>query len=194
MYRSITMRIEPDSSQRWFIDESIRVHHYVYNALITAARLYFSSNGRLPSQNMLNSLCTEMWNRNPWMHGIYQNTMNATAKRVLTAFKSCNPDIKQFSKIGPNGLPRGSFVLRFPRFKKLGRSSCFGYLSNSTFSIVRYTGTNGRMRRGLRLGKMDGVLRCYNQSTPIRGEPKTVVLTRKDIGTHCEYFATIQYE
>ena len=194
MYRSITMRIEPDSEQRRFIDESIRVHHYVYNALITAVKLYFSNNGRMPSQNELNSLCTEMWRKNEWMHGMYQNTMNQASKRVLDAFRSCNPKIKQRSKKKKDGNTEGAFVLRSPRYKKLSRSNTFGYISSKTFKIVTEKDDDGKERRSLSLGKMKGTLRCYNQSTPIRGEPKTVVITRRDIGTHFEYFATIQYE
>lgn len=58
MHRSITMRVEPNSKQRQFLDENIRVHHYVYNALITAVKLYFSYHGHLPTQNEMNTLCT----------------------------------------------------------------------------------------------------------------------------------------
>ena len=59
------MRIEPNSEQRRFIDESMRVHHYVYNALITAVKLHFSNYGRLPSRNDLNRICTTIWQNNP---------------------------------------------------------------------------------------------------------------------------------
>ena len=194
MYRSITMRIEPNSSQRKYIDESIRIHHYVYNSMITAVRIYFSNNGRLPSQNTLNRLCTKIWNKNPWMHTIYQNTMNMTVMRVLAAFKSCNPEIKQRNNTSWDGSLSGKLVLKSPRFKKLARSNCFGYLANNTFSIVNYVNSVGKECRGLKLGKMDGILRCYNQSTPINGIPKTVIITRKSVGSHYEYFATVQFE
>ncbi len=194
MYRSITMRVEPNSEQRRFIDESIRVHHYVYNALITAVKLYFSNYGKMPSQNELNSLCTEMWRKNEWIHTIYQNTMNQASKRVLDAFKACNPKIKQRSRKKKDGNTEGAFVLRSPRYKKLSRSNTFGYISNKSFKIVTEIDEKGRERRSLSLGKMKDTLRCYNQSTPIRGEPKTVIISRKDLGTHYEYHATIQYE
>ena len=194
MYRSITMRVEPNSEQRRFIDESIRVHHYVYNALITAVKLYFSNYGKMPSQNELNSLCTEMWRKNEWIHTIYQNTMNQASKRVLDAFKACNPKIKQRSRKKKDGNTEGAFALRSPRYKKLIRSNTFGYISNKSFKIVTEIDEKGRERRSLSLGKMKDTLRCYNQSTPIRGEPKTVIISRKDLGTHYEYHATIQYE
>ena len=194
MYRAITMRVEPRSDQRRFLDESIRVHHYVYNAMITAVKLYFSYHGKLPSYNDLNRVCTQIWQNNPWMHGIYQNTMNQAAKRALDAFKTCNPGIKQVSRKKKDGNVAGALILRSPRYKKLERSSTFGYISNRSFKVEDSVDNKGKNRRSLSLGKMRGSLRCYNQSTPIRGEPKTVIITRKDLGTHYEYYATIQYE
>lgn len=135
-----------------------------------------------------------MWQKNEWMHTIYQNTMNHTAKRVLSAFKECNPYIKQKCGKNNNKKPNGKLILRTPRYKKLSRSKCLGYLSNNTFSIITYTNANGKERRGLKLGKMEGILRCYNQSTPIKGVPKTVTISRYNVGSHFEYNATIQYE
>ena len=184
MYRSITMRIEPNGAQRAFIDESMRVHHYVYNALKTAVRLHFEKHRRFPSQNTLNRICTRLWQNNGWMHRIYQNTLNQAAKRILDAFKACNPELEKCSRGG-----QAQQRLRSPRFKKLDRSNTFGYLSNRTFKIVEADG-----KRRLSLGKMPGTLRCYNQSTPIKGVPKTVVISRRLIGGHYEYSATIQYE
>ena len=90
MYRSLKMRIEPDSEQRKVIEASFRYHCYVYNALITACKLYFKTNGRLPSQFDLNKLCTQIWQNCPFLHRyLYQNAMNETAKRVLQAFAKC---------------------------------------------------------------------------------------------------------
>ena len=84
------MRIEPDSEQRKVIEASFRYHCYVYNALITACKLYFKTNGRLPSQFDLNKLCTSIWHSCPFLHRyLYQNAMNETAKRVLQAFAKC---------------------------------------------------------------------------------------------------------
>jgi hypothetical protein len=45
MYRSLKMRIEPNSEQRKVIEASFRYHCYVYNALITACKSYYRSNG-----------------------------------------------------------------------------------------------------------------------------------------------------
>ena len=48
--------------------------------------------------------------------------------------------------------------------------------------------------RKLRLGKVPGLLRCYNQRTNLKGDVKTCTILRKDIGTHYEYYACISYE
>ena len=60
--------------------------------------------------------------------------------------------------------------------------------------MVESVNENGKKVRKLRLGKVKGPIRCYNQSTPISGEPKTCVVSRKDMGTHTEYYACISYE
>ena len=41
---------------------------------------------------------------------------------------------------------------------------------------------------------MDGVLRCYNQDTPINGIPKVCTISREDCGTHFEYWASVTYD
>ncbi|MBR1452865.1 MAG: hypothetical protein IJ592_05145, partial [Candidatus Methanomethylophilaceae archaeon] len=102
--------------------------------------------------------------------------------------------IKQVSRKKKDGNVAGALILRSPRYKKLERSNTFGYISNKSFKVVDSVDNKGKNRRSLSLGKMKRSLRCYNQSTPIRGEPKTVIISRKDLGTHYEYYATIQYE
>ena len=191
MIRAVRMKLHPNSGQRRFIDETIRVHCYVYNALITAVRLYFESNGHFPSENQLNRVCTRIWNNVPSFHGIYQNTMNCISKRVLRAYKKCNPSVRTRTYTDEDGSVRVAFGLTRPRFKKAGRYKSFEYLSNRTFSIV--PDAKGR-RRWLKLGKMDGTLRCYNQNTPIDGIPKTCTISRENCGTHYEYWASIVYD
>jgi len=196
MYRSIKMRVEPDAEQRAFLDASIEVNRIVYNGLITYCKLYFSENGCLPSSNQLNNVCTQMWQNHECFHSVYQNTMNHTSKRVLQAFSSCNPEygFKSRGRRREDGTGEGAVILRSPRYRKQRNFDSFGYLSNKSFRVVEYRSGSGRIRRGLKLGKMGGILRCYNQSTPIGGVPKTVTITRRYMGTHYEYFATIQYE
>ena len=191
MIRVVRMKLHPNSGQRRFIDDTILVHCYVYNALITAVRLYFESNGHFPSENQLNSVCTRIWKNVPSFHGIYQNTMNCISKRVLRAYKKCNPSVRTRMYTDEDGSTRIAFELTKPRFKKPGRYKSFEYLSNRTFSIV--PDSKGK-RRCLKLGKMGGTLRCYNQNTPIDGIPKTCTVSRENSGTHCEYWASIVYD
>ena len=114
--------------------------------------------------------------------------MNDTGKRVLHAFKSCNPDVGNKRKGEPDS------PLKLPRFKKPGRYKSFGYLSNQSFAVVTYANSDGKPRRGLRIGKMEGILRCYNQRTPLPGVPKTCTVGRRYTGDRAEYFATIRCE
>ena len=46
----------------------------------------------------------------------------------------------------------------------------------------------------LRLGKVPGLIRCYNQSTKIDGIMKTCTVKRKDMGHYSLYYACIAYE
>lgn len=194
MYRTIRMRVEPTAEQREFIDLSILYHCYIYNGLKTFVKLYFSEHGKLPSHNELNSVCTKIWQNHECFHTIYQNSMNYTSKRILQAFKSCNPTIRSNGNRNSEGLEEGSLSLKCPRYKKPERFNSFGYLSNNTFKIISYRRSGGRMKRGIKLGKMTGVLKCYNQNTPLPGIPKTITVSRENLGTHFEYYATIQYE
>ena len=46
----------------------------------------------------------------------------------------------------------------------------------------------------LRLGKVSGLIRCYNQPTKIDGVMKTCTIKRKDMGRYFVYYACITYE
>ncbi|MBQ7702335.1 MAG: hypothetical protein IJT54_08050 [Candidatus Methanomethylophilaceae archaeon] len=145
------MKLHPNSSQRHFIDETIRIHCYVYNALITGVKPYFGSNGHLPSENELNKVCTRIWNNMLSFQGIYQNTMNCISKRVLNAYRKCNPSIRTRKYRDDEGSEGIVFELTIPRFRKPCRYSSFSYLSNKSFSIV--PDAKGKGRRCLRLGR-----------------------------------------
>ncbi len=195
MLSTVRMRVEPDAAQREFIDSTLDVHRYVYNGMLTAVKLFFGMNGRLPSENDLNRVGTRIWQNTPCFRGIYQNTMNCISKRVLHAYKCCNGSIRRVDrKYDGEGHESGTLALTRPREKHLRRYRSFTYLSNRTFSLVTYETGSGRQRRGLKLGKMPGILRCYNQSTPIGGTPKTCTVSKVDYGTHAKYFASITYE
>ncbi len=187
MYRSLKMRIEPNSGQRMIIDDSFRIHCYVYNGLITACKLYHMKNGKLPSQFTLNKICTVIWHNSPYMHDIiYQNSMNETAKRVLQAFDKCevNRRRKEY-RAKKEGKEQRFNGLSCPRFKKPGR---FGSFTNPLHTDV-FTERNGR--RLLKLSKIKDLIRCYNQHTPIPGIPKTCTVRRVDRGTHTEFYVSL---
>ena len=83
---------------------------------------------------------------------------------------------------------------RFPRFRAEGGSGSYTYpVYKRDFSIVTEK-RNGKKRRLLKLGKVPGHIRCYNQETRIDGKIKTCTIKRKDMGSHYEYYACITYE
>ena len=195
MLSTVKMRIEPDAAQREFIDSTLDVHRYVYNGMLTAVKLFFGMHGRLPSENDLNRVGTRIWQNTPCFHGIYQNTMNCISKRVLSAYKSCNGNLRITNrKTDSDGHESGTLALTKPRVKHLGRYGSFSYLSNKSFHIVNYETGSGRTRRGLKMGKMPGILRCYNQSTPIDGTPKVLTISKEYCGTHARYYASVTCE
>ena len=51
-----------------------------------------------------------------------------------------------------------------------------------------------RCKRFLKLGKIPGMIRCYNQPTPIDGMMKTCTIKRKDMGKYYQYFACVTYD
>ena len=187
MYRSLKMRIEPNSGQRMIIDESFRIHCYVYNGLITACKLYHKKNGKLPSQFTLNKICTVIWHNSPNMHDIiYQNSMNETAKRVLQAFDKCEENRRRKEyRAKKEGREQTFNGLSCPRFKKPAR---FGSFTNPLHMDV-FIEKNGK--RLLKLSKVKDPIRCYNQRTPVPGVPKTCTVRRVDRGTHTEYYASL---
>ena len=195
MLSTVRMGIEPDAAQRKFIDDTLDVHCYVYNGMLTAVNLFFGMHGHFPSETDLNRIGTRIWQNTPCFHGIYQNTMNCISKRVLHAYRCCNENIRRVNRtVDADGHESGTLALTRPRFKHLRRYKSFAYLSNKSFSIVMYESGSGRMRRGLKLGKMPGILRCYNQSTPIDGTPKVCTISRVDYGKRSKYYASITYE
>ena len=187
MYRSLKMRIEPNSGQRMIIDDSFRIHCYVYNGLITACKLYHEKNGKLPSLFTLNKLCTAIWHNSPYMHDIiYQNSMNETAKRVLQAFDKCEENRKKKEyRTKKEGREQTINGLSCPRFKKPLRFSSY----TNPLHMNVFTERNGR--RLLKLSKIRDPIRCYNQKTPVPGIPKTCTIRRVDRGTHTEYYASL---
>ena len=83
---------------------------------------------------------------------------------------------------------------RYPRYKNTGQFCSYTYPTPRDFAVVTEKNSKGCKVRKLRLGKVPGLLRCYNQRTNLKGDLKTCTVVRKNIGTHYEYYACISYE
>ena len=184
MIATLKMRLEPTSSQRCAIDMHIDRARYLYNAIITACKSYHRKNGMLPSQFDLNNLCTRIRNNVPFLKELHSMSLQYTASCALQACRRCLH----------NSGKEDDKTARFPRYRNKGRMSTYGFMSGKFFSIVHEANNNGRMRRRLKIGKIKGSIKCYNQSTPLHGEPKTVKITRKGMGTYSQYFASVTYD
>ncbi|MDY5872401.1 MAG: transposase, partial [Candidatus Methanomethylophilaceae archaeon] len=121
-------------------------------------------------------------------------TLNETSKRVLQAFKKTLGDHeKNTSMFFVETFEINMRGDRFPRYKSLNQFNSITYPSAKGYSVVTEK-KDGKRRRFLRLGKIPGLIRCYNQSTDIEGNLKTCTIKRKDMGSHSVYYASIAYE
>ena len=192
--KTLKVRIEPNSAQRKVIDHMIDANRLVYNGLLVACKQVFAKERKLPSVFDLNKVATRMRHKLPYVEDSYSTTLNETAKRVHNAFKKTLGTHKKES--GELVLETYEFVMagdHFPRFKPKGQFNSFTYPSARDYS-VEYVRKNGKKRRMLRLGKVPGLLRCYNQDTIIEGKLKTCTVKRKNLGSHFEYYAFIVIE
>ena len=173
-YRSVKLTLYPNEEQKRQIERNLYVQRYVINACIYYVKYVKRRTGRLPTQFDLNRLCTEIWQKNPWMHdGIYQNSLNYIAKRVLD---SCKAGFAKDEKYKP-------------RYKKQEDMRSFGYLSNKTFSVSDIM-DNGKMKRYVKLGKFKQPIRARNMME-ITGTPVTCTVGRnRDVNP--EYWCVIQ--
>ena len=76
MYRSLKMRIEPNSEQRRIIEGSFRMHCYVYNGLITACKLYHDKNGKLSidyNMDVVDGIAFAHWIPERYKLAVYKN-------------------------------------------------------------------------------------------------------------------------
>ena len=192
--KTLKVRIEPNSAQRKVIDHMIDANRLVYNAMIVACKQVFSEKRELPSVFDLNKIATQIRHNSPYVKDSYSTTLNETAKRVHDACrKTLGTHRKEY---GEFDIDLYEFKVpgdHFPRFRPKGRFNSFTYPSIRDYS-VEYVRKNGRKRRMLRLGKVPGLLRCYNQDTVIEGDLKTCTVKRKDLGSHYEYYACIAIE
>ena len=192
--KTIKFRIEPNSIQRKIIDQMMDANRLVYNNMITACKIHYEKTNGLPSVFDINRIGTRMRHNSPYVTKAHSMTLNETAKRVI---KACNRTLGiHENESGELDVDTFTFGLpnhHFPRYKSYGQFNSFTYSLNRYYSIT--TELRGKKnRRILRLGKVPGLIRCYNQPTPIDGITKTCTIKKKNTGSHCEYYACISYE
>ena len=192
--KTLKVRIEPNFSQRKVIDHMMDANRLVYNAMIVACKQVFSEKRELPSVFELNKIATRMRHNSPYVAEAYSMTLNETAKRVHEACKkTLGTHRKEYGEFDIDLYEFNVHGDRFPRFRPKGQFNSFTYPTARDYS-VEYVRKNGKKRRMLKLGKVPGLLRCYNQETVIEGVPKTCTVKRKDLGSHYEYYAFIVIE
>ncbi len=192
--KTLKVRIEPNSAQRKVIDHMIDANRLVYNGMITACKRSFEKNGGLPSAFKLSTIGTRMRHSSPYIAATFAQSLNETAKRALRA---CTDTLGQHKRecvtLLFDTLQFIKSESHFPRYRPKTQYSSFTYPCPRYFSFV-VEKKNGKKRRYLKLSKIPGTMRCYNQRTKIDGVAKTCTIKRKNLGSHYEYFATIVYE
>ena len=192
--KTIKFRIEPNSEQRNIIDQMIDANRIVYNNMLTACRIHYGKTKEIPTVFDMNKIGTRMRHNSPYISKAYSLTLNETAGRVI---KACGKTLGTHKKeSGEFDIDTFTFILpdrHFPRYRSYGQFSSVTYPSPRDYSVI--TEKKGRkQRRMLRLGKVPGLIRCYNQSTKIDGVMRTCTIKRKDMGRYHVYFACIAYE
>ena len=200
MMKTLKMELEPTGIQRNTLDAHIDGLRYVYNAIITACKITYRNTGELPSKFDLYNLCTRFRNNVPFVKELHSTAVQYTVDCALQACRACLEYNIKKRKDSANDTDDSSSDVQaigashFPRYRKRGQIDTYGFLSNKYFDLVYEMNANGKMKRRLKLGKVKGTIRCYNQRTKLDGIPKTIRITRKDMGTHYRYFASISYE
>ena len=196
--KTIRMRIELTSEQRKVVDHNIDANRLVYNSLITACKNVHRKTGRLPTVFDLNKLGTQMRHNHGYISDAYSTTLNATSKRVIEACEKTlggkrHKGERKAESTAEEDPQESNNSGRFPRYRPKGSFSSYTYPTPIDFSVVTEK-RNGKKRRYLRLGKVPGLVRCYNQSTKITGQVKTCIIKRKNMGSYYQYYACITYE
>ena len=192
--KAIRFRIEPNAAQREAIDQMIDANRLVYNNMVTACKIRYNRDGKVPSTFDLNKIGTRMRRNAPYVAKAHSMTLNETSKRVVQAFKKTLGDHEKDT--GMLFVETMEFMMhgdRLPRYKSLNQFNSVTYPSTSDYSVVTEK-KDGKRRRFLRLGKIPGLVRCYNQSTMLKGDLRTCTIKRKDMGSHSVYYASIAYE
>ena len=192
--KTIKFRIEPNSEQRDIIDQMIDANRLVYNNMLTACKIHYAKTKELPSVFDMNKMGTRMRHNSPYVAQAYSMTLNETAGRVI---KACEKTLGVHEKeSGELGIDTFSFNLpdhHFPRYKSYYQFNSVTYPRTIDYSVVTEK-KGSKKKRMLRLGKVPGLIRCYNQSTKIDGMMKTCTVKRKDMGHYSLYYVCIAYE
>lgn len=199
MMKTLKMELEPTASQKETLDAHIEGTRYVYNDIITACKTVYRKTGKLPSKFDLYNLCIRFRDNAPFVKELHSMAVQYTVDTALQACRACLKHNRKKRKSETNGADdiASDDVIgasHFPRYRRRGQNNTYGFLSTHFFSIVYEKNANGKNKRRLKLGKVKGSIKCYNQRTRMDGKPKTIRITRKDMGTHCRYFASISYE
>ena len=191
--KTIKFRIEPNSEQRKVIDQMIDANRLVYNNMLTACKIHYGKTEELPSGFDLIKMGTSMRHNSPYVAQAYSVTLNETAGRVI---KACEKTLGIHEKeSGELDIDTHTFSLpdhHFPRYKSYNQFNSVTYPRTIDYSVVTEK-KGSKKKRMLRLGKVPGLIRCYNQSTKIDGVMKTCTVKRKDMGRYYVYYACIAY-
>ena len=115
--KTIRFRIEPNASQREAIDQMIDANRLVYNNMVTACKIKYDKDGKIPSEFDLNRMGTRIRRNTPYVAKAHSMTLNETSKRVVQAFKKT---------LGDHEKETGMF------FVETMRSRCAGTASPGT--------------------------------------------------------------
>ena len=120
--KTIRFRIEPNAAQREAIDQAIDANRLVYNNMVTACKIQYNRDGKVPSGFDLNRMGTRMRRNAPYVAEAYSLTLNGTSKRVVQAFKKTLGDHEK--ETGELFVETVEFMMhgdRFPRYKSLNQ-------------------------------------------------------------------------
>jgi len=196
MYRTAKMPIIPNSLQRKTIDEMIECERYMFNAAVTAIDLYYKAHKELPTAFFLNEMVVRIRHNHPYFAKIGSaQAQNETVKRALNGYKALLDRARKehFKETKEDSWDYCPEELGRLRYRKQGRYHSFTYPSQS-FQVLEVPNSRGKMKRVLKLGKVKGHVKCLNQQAPISCETKMCTISRKDYGTHYEYFASVTYD
>ncbi len=170
----------------------INANRLVYNNFLTACKLKYDSSGILPSVFDLNRIGTRMRHNSPYVASSHSTTINELSKRAIMACEKTLGKSK-WSTLYVESLRYDIHSNHFPRYRNIHQFSSIRFPSVK-YCSVKTIKKGKKERRVLKIGKVPGLIRCYNQSTKIDGAPVHCIITRKDLGSYFRYYASLSYE